>query len=61
MSYPSYYDDRAAEQEALAAESPLENVRARHLRAAAAWRQMAEQARKIERMKAEGSSGHETP
>ena len=43
-----FYDERAKEAEAAAHQSPLVMVRERELRSAAAWRDMANRALKVE-------------
>lgn len=48
----AFYDERAKEAEAAADRAELEQVRERELRSAAVFRQLAEQARKIERDRA---------
>jgi hypothetical protein len=49
----SFYRDRAAEARSAADTASLDNVRDRHLTAAAAWDQMANRLARTERMRAE--------
>ena len=51
-----FYRDRADEARRAAAAADLDNVRDRNLRAAEAWQEMADRARRTDRMRAEAEA-----
>ena len=51
-----FYRDRADEARRAAAAADLDNVRERNLRAAEAWQEMADRARRTDRMRTESEA-----